>query len=92
VTLYTGVDAAVRVIVVPDAATLVKPLKVALVDILPLESLTTMPLAALVVTPSADTTPVPVVIVEGAAPAPPPITSELAARTPLDAQALAEEK
>jgi len=90
--LYTGVDDAVSVIVVPDAATLVKPLNVALVVMLPLASLTTIPLAALVVTPSAVTTPVPVVIVEGAAPAPPPTTRAFDASAALDAQVLDEEK
>jgi len=80
------------VIVVPEAATFVNPLKLELVVRLPLESLTTIPLAALVVTPRAVTTPVPVVIVDGAAPAPPPITREFAAKAALDAQVLDAEK
>jgi hypothetical protein len=90
--LYTGVDDAVRVIVVPDAATLVNPLNVAFVEIFALASLTTIPLAALVVTPSAVTTPVPVVIVAGAEPAPPPTTKAFDASAALDAQVLDEEK
>jgi hypothetical protein len=90
--LYTGVDAAVSVIVVPDAATLVNPLNVALVVMLLLASLTTIPLAALVVTPSAVITPVPVVTVEGAAPAPPPTTKALDASAAEDAQVVPFEK
>jgi hypothetical protein len=43
--LYTGVDAAVSVIRVPDAATLVNPLNVALVVMLPLASRNTRELA-----------------------------------------------
>ena len=54
--------------------------------------LTTNAPAVPVFTPRAVTTPVPVVIVEGATPAPPPIIKEFAARTAEDAQALAEEK
>ena len=44
-TLYTGVDAAVRVIAVPDAATLVNPLNVALVVMFPFASRNTTELA-----------------------------------------------
>ena len=43
-------------------------------------------------TPKAVTTPVPVVIVDGATPAPPPITRALAAKAPDDAQVVALEK
>jgi hypothetical protein len=77
---------------VPDAATLVNPLNVALVVMLPFASLTTIPLAALVVTPSAVTTPVPVVIVDGAEPAPPPTTKALDANAADDAQVVPLEK
>ena len=56
-----------------------------LADRLELASLTTMPLAAFVALPRAVRTPVPVVVVAGAAPAPPPITRALAARAADDA-------
>lgn len=46
----------------------------------------------MVLIPSAVTTPVPVVMVAGVAPAPPPTTSAFAARTPELAQVLALEK
>ena len=48
--------------------------------------LTTKAPAEPVLTPNAVTTPVPVVVVAGAAPAPPPITKAFAARAALDAQ------
>lgn len=54
--------------------------------------LTTNAPADPVLTPSAVTTPVPVVIVLGAAPAPPPTTIALAASAPEDAQVVPDEK
>ena len=54
--------------------------------------LTTNAPAVPVLTPRAVTTPVPVVIVEGATPAPPPITSALAASAAEDAQVVPLEK
>ena len=53
---------------------------------------TTKAPAVPVFTPKAVTTPVPVVIVEGDKPAPPPITKELAAKTPDDVHVDALEK
>jgi hypothetical protein len=54
--------------------------------------LTTNEPAVPVFTPKAVTTPVPVVVVLGAAPAPPPITKALAVRAADEAHALALEK
>jgi hypothetical protein len=45
-----------------------------------------------VLTPNAVTTPVPVVVVAGATPAPPPMTKAFAANVADDAQVLADEK
>jgi hypothetical protein len=54
--------------------------------------LTTKAPAVPVFTPKAVTTPVPVVVVLGATPAPPPITKAFAANAALDAHVLALEK
>ena len=54
--------------------------------------LTTKAPALPVLTPKAVRTPVPVVVVEGATPAPPPITKALAAKAPEDASVFVAEK
>jgi hypothetical protein len=54
--------------------------------------LTTKAPALPVLTPNAVTTPVPVVVVAGATPAPPPMTKAFAANVADDAQVLADEK
>ena len=76
----------------PDEAIDTKLLKKAFALTLLFASLTTIPLAALVVLPSAVRTPVPVVVVAGVAPAPPPIIKAFVAKTAEDAQVVPLEK